>query len=920
MKNTLAILLICFFVLHSLAQSEAANWYFGFGAGITFDKSTNTIMPVNDGQIFTNEGCATISDSNGNLLFYTDGGIIWNSAHQIMTNGTGLYGDASSTQSAIIVPKPDDLNIYYVFTVDNDIDGFDFGLNYSEVDMSLNGGLGGVVKKNTNLLETCSEKITAVVKDCISKHIWVVTFSTQDGSLGFFNTYHAFEISTIGVNKTSIKSTFPDLQVADARGYLKLSPDGKKMASANMVGTLDETTTKDRLLLYDFNTATGKVNNQIQLEVSGDNNFPYGIEFSPNNKLLYVTASNNFFDFENRRNNEIPENHSSSLVQFDVTSGNVQSTEFTLDLRNLYRGGLQLGPDGKIYRALCETYSSGLPFLGVINSPNGLGMSSYQHNAINISPNLSTQGLPPFITSFFAEKIDIIGNQSTTTSLPLCNGETYTLKSPIIPGAKYTWTRNEQPLSNNTFDFEVSQPGLYKVVIDPNNGDCGLLEGIAFVTYSPVPTAYNATLIQCDEDGISGGFTRFNLNEANTELTGGIDGLSTKFYSDIARTLKIIGSNYKYDANNPNPIYVEVIDNQTNCFGISTLTLQVNTVLIDYFIATPLCDELDSEDGKNIFNLDEITSEIQVQKAVNVPINYYETFENSLLEKNALSASFTNTKPYSQTIYARFENQNACAGIIEVSLLVNKLPNVETNGVAYYCVNKFPETIALNGGNFNSGNITDASNNYSFEWSTGENTYQIDINEAKKYTVLITNKITNCSKERTIDVQPSSIAENPSFEVTDATQNNVISVLTTGNGIYEYAISNDLDNFYIPFQNSNVFENIPPGIHKILIKDIKNDCGTLAVEVPVIGFPKFFTPNNDGINDTWQVFGISDSFYSNSKILIYNRYGVLIKEINPLGKGWDGLFNGNILPTDDYWFSVTLDDGRIYKNHFTLKR
>ena len=81
-----------------------------------------------------------------------------------------------------------------------------------------------------------------------------------------------------------------------------------------------------------------------------------------------------------------------------------------------------------------------------------------------------------------------------------------------------------------------------------------------------------------------------------------------------------------------------------------------------------------------------------------------------------------------------------------------------------------------------------------------------------------------------------------------------------------------------------------------------------------------FTPNNDGFNDTWQVYGVSSLFQPNSKIYIFDRYGKLLKELNLSGKGWDGSFNGKKLPTDDYWFSVALQDGRIFKSHFTLKR
>ena len=106
---------------------------------------------------------------------------------------------------------------------------------------------------------------------------------------------------------------------------------------------------------------------------------------------------------------------------------------------------------------------------------------------------------------------------------------------------------------------------------------------------------------------------------------------------------------------------------------------------------------------------------------------------------------------------------------------------------------------------------------------------------------------------------------------------------------------------------------------KQIVKDVKNDCGTIKDKVSVMGFPKFFTPNNDGVNDTWQVLGVSSMFQPNTRILIFNRFGKLIKELDPLGKGWNGLLNGVKLPSDDYWFAITLQDGRIFKNHFTLK-
>ena len=143
--------------------------------------------------------------------------------------------------------------------------------------------------------------------------------------------------------------------------------------------------------------------------------------------------------------------------------------------------------------------------------------------------------------------------------------------------------------------------------------------------------------------------------------------------------------------------------------------------------------------------------------------------------------------------------------------------------------------------------------------------------------------------------------------------------MVSGEGDYEYAIDNNNNNNNGPYQNSNTFQNIQPGLYTVYIKD-KNNCGITDNLVSVIGFPKFFTPNNDDKHDFWQVKGISSQFQSNTSILIFDRYGKLLKELDPLSVGWDGTLNGEKLPTSDYWFKVNLEDGRTFTSHFTLKR
>ena len=228
-------------------------------------------------------------------------------------------------------------------------------------------------------------------------------------------------------------------------------------------------------------------------------------------------------------------------------------------------------------------------------------------------------------------------------------------------------------------------------------------------------------------------------------------------------------------------------------------------------------------------------------------------------------------------------------------------------------MNDYPDTAPIN-----AGLINGAPGDHTYLWSTSETTYEIGINEIGTYSVTVTTK-TGCSDVRTITVEPSNIATIENIDVTDVSANNTVNIMVSGEGTYEFALINSQNEMIRPYQESNIFENVFPGLYSIHVKDIKNDCGFIEQPISVIGFPKFFTPNNDGINDTWQVYGVSELFQPNTKIFIYNRYGKLIKELNPLGEGWNGSIRGKRLPNDDYWFSVELQDGRIFKNHFTLK-
>ena len=505
MNKNFCFLVALFLGCISYTQNEASYWYFGNRAGLRFDSSTGNVTAITDGQLSTLEGCTTISDENGDLLFYSDGRFVWDRNHQIMPNGTGLNGDNSSTSSGVIIPKPQDPDIYYLFTVDEPHhdpslrEGGNFGLNYSQVNMTQNGGLGEVdaTLKNVplvtydigNALQSeykCSEKITAVrADDCSS--LWVITH--------FVDSFYAFKVDVNGVSNTPVISTIGTAVPVEgyrrnALGYIKASPDGTKIAVAHFgFATSLGTNAPGGVFLYDFDNDTGMVSNENIVYDPSNGDSPYGVEFSSENRKLYATIGTGSSG-----------NSSSQVVQWDLEAANISASQQIIHTSNTLSGGaLQLGIDGRIYRA--QTDFSNFPntgqFIGVIENPEADGvLANYNENGILLDvnggfQNTSRIGLPPFIQSLFNSKIDIINdNSSTTTStqLDLCDGESYTLRGDDIQGADYFWFIDGTPITNNNFELTINTPGFYELTIEPNNGECPI-EGEAIVTYSTIPVA-----------------------------------------------------------------------------------------------------------------------------------------------------------------------------------------------------------------------------------------------------------------------------------------------------------------------------------------------------------------------------------------------------------------------------------------------
>lgn len=386
-----SILLICLFSTIAFSQKESKYWHFGNKAGISFPYNNTLPTAITTSQLNSFEGVASISDGAGNLLFYTDGTQVWDKSDAVMPNGIGLAGSPSSSQSAIIVPVPGNSNRYYIFTTCCD-GGL---LKYSTVDMTIMGNAtignpatGDVISSSKNTTApgqstgTILEKLTAIQKPDLSGY-YVAVIQRSQLAVGFSYQLLIYEVNFGGI--TLLNNPVPVLGLVynDLIGYMKFSPDASKLAIACWG--------YNRVVLFNFNPTNGQATNQISVTDSTYLNKAYGVEFSPDSKLLYTTCEG--------------QGSTRYLNQFDLSTWTGSGIKSTRTLIYSYTppggtgfgfGALQLGPDNRIYVA-----RGGESNLTYIDSPNNLGIGcGYTSPGISLAGNISYMGLPNYIPNF----------------------------------------------------------------------------------------------------------------------------------------------------------------------------------------------------------------------------------------------------------------------------------------------------------------------------------------------------------------------------------------------------------------------------------------------------------------------------------------------------------------------------------------
>jgi gliding motility-associated-like protein len=355
-------------------------------------------------------------------------------------------------------------------------------------------------------------------------------------------------------------------------------------------------------------------------------------------------------------------------------------------------------------------------------------------------------------------------------------------------------------------------------------------------------------------------------------------------------------------------LYAKLVLPSSSCYSIQSILLHANPYRTILPSAIHKCT-IGNNEAEFDFEKKTLQIRSELQLLENINFFYYANKNDADLGINTLNKKYLSS---TKTIFIRAENENGCYGTGQFDIVVDQSPSIVPNDSKILCEGTNNFSI------LDAGIIAPATeNDYTYLWNTNETTSTISVRTEGNYTLQVSNNL-GCIATRNIKVNLSKLARINSIQIKDFLINNQVIVLIENPTAYLYKIIFE-NGEETTFQNSTRFENIPGGIHQLIIKN-NDGCGQINSELVILEAPSFFTPNGDGNNDYWTVKGVNTTLHSKSTIYIYDRYGKLMKQLLPSSDGWDGTINGSPLPADDYWYSVQLEDGRELKGHFSLQR
>jgi len=355
-------------------------------------------------------------------------------------------------------------------------------------------------------------------------------------------------------------------------------------------------------------------------------------------------------------------------------------------------------------------------------------------------------------------------------------------------------------------------------------------------------------------------------------------------------------------------------------YRVEVITLSMNNIISDVQVGfstapttNPVPDEVICSDLA-VFDLSvKDAGALGTQDPNEVSVSYHPTMADAVNGTNALPFQYP-VQAGSYTIYVRttsVQNSNCFDASEQFQLNVVESPVLDFPAEVFICEASSGILIGE----------TSPNPQFTYAWDSGESSASISVSQPGSYTLTATNTVSgqiDCITSRTVTLVVSETPRITDVIIQDLQPQNRVEVITDINGNFEYQLDSG------PFQASNIFGDVTPGMHTVTINDL-NGCGMVTENITVVGFPKFFTPNGDGANDLWHIIGVST--LSNPVVHVFDRYGKLLKQLNQNSAGWDGTYNGRELPSSDYWFKLSYSDNlgqqveaRFINTHFSLRR
>ena len=786
--------------------------------------------------------------------------------------------DASKTLDLMVDSLPEVTDVVNILQCDDDLDRIST-INLTEAEISISSDYQN---ENFTYFNTEADAIagTPQVEDKLRYPVdrtataWVRTITEKE----------CYRISKINIEVEAAAD------VAYNKQFPSICDDFLQTAGTN--GPLNNDT--DGITNFDFSDANNEILNFFPLLLQADLEVLYFETKEDRTAVINAIPS-----IENYRNIEYPSDITRQTIYFKITNKNNNNCNGTgeLYLKTATVPTANFAEDLE----LCDNANDGDRTNGIVQN---FDLES-QNNTI-----LGTQNSSDFTVTYHVSATD-----ANSGNAPLAS-----------------------PYTNTKRDLQT-----IFVRVTNNETDCYTDHSTFNLIVHPLPIANFVDDLEVCDDNSDGsarnGFSQTIDLESQTNRIIGTQNsaiYSVTYHRDLNEAqngLNPLVSPFSNTTVNRQTIFVRVFNSDTQCAnGISNFDVLVNPEPTFKTISNlSECDNNDDFDDTNriiqTIDLDgkipEILGASQDQDDFNV--TFHTTQANATSGSTALLSPYENSASI-ETIFVRIQNKKTSCINDDASfdVIVNPLPYFTVTSPQILCLNDLPLNIAAK----------NPSAIYTYTWKNANGTTistndAVDVTSGGTYTVTATTTNgTACSRTETIVVNESNIAtlENSFITIIDeantiGNDNNLsISINTIDNdlgpGLYQYAILNTDNNTRIPFagfQDTPLFENLEGGIYKIIVND-KNGCApdeTLLISV--IQFPKFFTPNGDNKNDTWVIKGANKTFYPNSNIRIFNRFGRLVAQIPIDGNGWNGTYNGKKLSSDDYWYTITFIPADVTK-------